>query len=194
MIVLTVHWLGYGLYSLGFGGVCKAYVFLRLFKYAISTTHTASCGMRFDDSACYLVLRYQVFVCCFMQIIQDDFVRLRQETETKTSPSDLHLLLVLARWCIYTNTFICFVIGQYIWNLCFQFSWFISAAKLHSQSSGSKGTTQKTTCVPENLSLEFCEMAFIYSERIKLFSFNLVLVMESWKRWVLLHVFLAYSM
>ncbi|GFG32310.1 hypothetical protein Cfor_02707 [Coptotermes formosanus] len=32
------------------------------------------------------------------QVIQDDFVRLRKETETKTSPSDLHLLLVFARW------------------------------------------------------------------------------------------------
>lgn len=70
---------------------------LRLFKYPISTTHTAWCGMRYDDSAGYVVLRCQLFVCCFMQIIQDDFVRLRQETETKTSPSDLHLLLVLAR-------------------------------------------------------------------------------------------------
>lgn len=85
------------MYRLGFGRVCEAYVFLRLFKYAIATTHTAWCGMRYDDSAGYLVLRCQLFVCCFMQIIQDDFVRLRQETETKTSPSDLHLLLVLAR-------------------------------------------------------------------------------------------------
>jgi len=97
VIVLTVHRLGYGLYSLGFGRVCKAFVVLRLFKYTISTTHTAWCGIRFYDSAGYLVLRYQLFVCCFMQIIQDDFVRLRQETETKTSPSDLHLLLVLSR-------------------------------------------------------------------------------------------------
>jgi hypothetical protein len=46
-------------------------------------------------TAGYLVLRFQLL--CFMQMIQDDFVRLRMETETKTSPSDLHLLLVLAR-------------------------------------------------------------------------------------------------
>jgi hypothetical protein len=85
------------LYILGFGGVCEAYVVLGLFKYPMSTTHTACCGMRYDDTAGYLLLRCQLFVCCFMQIIQDDFVRLRQETETKTSPSDLHLLLVLAR-------------------------------------------------------------------------------------------------
>lgn len=52
--------------------------------------------MRYGDCAGYLVLRFQL-LCCFMQIIQDDFVRLRKETETKTSPSDLHLLLVLAR-------------------------------------------------------------------------------------------------
>jgi hypothetical protein len=32
-----------------------------------------------------------------MQMIQEDFVRLRKEAETKTSASDLHLLLVLAR-------------------------------------------------------------------------------------------------
>lgn len=31
------------------------------------------------------------------QVIQDDFVRLRRETDTKTSASDLHLLLVLSR-------------------------------------------------------------------------------------------------
>jgi hypothetical protein len=33
----------------------------------------------------------------FVQVIQDDFVRLRRETDTKTSASDLHLLLVLSR-------------------------------------------------------------------------------------------------
>jgi hypothetical protein len=35
--------------------------------------------------------------CFFVQVIQDDFVRLRRENELKTSASDLHLLLVLAR-------------------------------------------------------------------------------------------------
>ena len=85
------------MYSLGFGGVHEACVVLRLFKYAVSATHTACCGIRYDDSASYLVQRCQLLVCCFMQMIQDDFVRLRKETETKTSPSDLHLLLVLAR-------------------------------------------------------------------------------------------------
>ena len=50
------------MYSLGFGGVCKTYVGLRLFKYAISTTHTAWCGMRYDDSAGYVVLGCQLFV------------------------------------------------------------------------------------------------------------------------------------
>ena len=61
---------------------------------------------------------------------------------------------------------------------------------------GSKWATQKTAFVPDNLSLEFCEMDFVYIQKgSKLFAFNPVLVMESWKRWVLLYkyVFLAYS-